>query len=104
MVFIKWLLQIARFFSNEPISIQRELINRAAKRRGSWDASLEELLFIYDTLNSATKKLSRKRGSSISDLSTMLRYPKSTLNLMEGKKVPFNDVEHLRNGLSQGQS
>lgn len=93
---IKLILKIASIFRREPISIQREIIMRASSQRGSWDLEIEELLHIYDRLNSIVKKYQRKMGIKYSEIGYLLCYPKTSLNLINGKKVPFNDLEQIR--------
>ena len=93
---IEILLRIACLLSNERVSIQREIISRGAKKRGSWDMELEQLLHIYDTLNGIVKKQARNRSVRVSEIAFLLRYPKSSLNLKNGRKVPLNDLERIR--------
>jgi len=93
---IKFLLRIACVFSNERVSIQREIIARVGKKRGSWDMELEQLLHIYDRLNGIVKKQARNRSVRVSEIAFLLRYPKSSLNLKNGRKVPLNDLERIR--------
>lgn len=93
---IKLILKIASIFRREPVSIQREIIMRASSQRGSWDLEIEDLLHIYDRLNSIVKEYQRKRGIKYSEIGYLLCYPKSSLNLINGKKVPFNDLAQIR--------
>ena len=57
---------------------------------------LEQLLHIYDRLNDIVKKQARNRSVRVSEIALLLRYPKSSLNLKNGRKVPLNDLERIR--------
>ena len=54
------MLKLALFFAKlvlkEPCSIQREVLNRLAKKRGAWDLSSSELIELYEHMNAITKK------------------------------------------------
>ena len=90
------LLRIACLFSSERVSIQREIASRIEKKRGKLDMELEQLLHVYDKLNSIVKKQSRNRPVGILEIAFLLRYPKSSLNLKNGRKIPLNDLERIR--------
>ena len=90
------LLRIACLFSSERVSIQREIASRIEKKRGKLDMELEQLLHVYDKLNSIVKKQSRNRPVGILEIAFLLRYPKSSLNLKNGRKMPLNDLERIR--------
>ena len=93
---IKIILRIACLFSSERVSIQREITARAEKKRGNLDMELEQLLHIYDKLNSIVKRQASKRPVGVSEIAFLLRYPKSSLNLKNGRKIPLNDLERIR--------
>ena len=90
------LLQIAKLFFREPCSVQREIINRLEKKRGAWDASNAELLEIYEHVNSIVKKRTGVGTITPGQFATLLKHPTSTLNFIQGRKVPINDLEKFR--------
>ena len=96
----KIILRIACLFSIERVSIQREIATRIAKKRGNLDMESEQLLHIYDRLNSIVKNQVRKRPVGITEIAFLLRYPKSSLNLKNGKKISLNDLEIIRKNLN----
>ena len=90
------LLQIAKLFFREPCSVQREILNRLQKKRGAWDASNVELLEIYEHVNSIVKKRTGVGTITPGQFATLLKHPTSTLNFIQGRKVPLNDLEKFR--------
>ena len=53
---LQLILHLSKLFFREPCSVQREILNRLQKRRGAWDAGNDELLEIYEYVNTITKK------------------------------------------------
>ena len=96
---LQLVLTIAKLFFREPCSVQREIMNRLQKQRGAWDATNDELLDIYEHVNSIIKK--RKGAGTITPgrFMTLLKYPTSSLNFLNERKVPLNDLEKFRSEL-----
>jgi hypothetical protein len=91
------LLHIAKWFYKEPCSIQKEIINRSSKKRGSWDATNDEIVDIYNHLDVLIKKRTRIGKLTPAQFFTLIKHPTSTLNFIQGRKVPFNDLEKFKN-------
>ena len=94
------MLRLALFFAKlvrkEPCSIQREVLNRLAKKRGAWDLSSSELIELYEHMNAITKKRTGPATISPSEFFTMLKYPDSASNFLNDRKVPVNDLESFK--------
>jgi hypothetical protein len=94
------MLKIALFFAKlvrkEPCSIQREVLNRLAKKRGAWDLSSAELIELYEHMNAIIKKRTGPATISPSEFFTLLKYPDSTSNFLNDRKVPVNDLESFK--------
>ena len=94
------MLKLALFFTKlvrkEPCSIQRELLNRLAKKRGAWDLSSSELIELYEHMNAITKKRTGPATISPSEFFTLLKYPDSASNFLNDRKVPVNDLESFK--------
>ena len=94
------MLKLALFFAKlvrkEPCSIQREVLNRLAKKRGAWDLSSSELIELYEHMNAITKKRTGPATISPSEFFTLLKYPDSASNFLNDRKVPVNDLESFR--------
>ncbi|MDC3305274.1 hypothetical protein OAU62_00925 [Schleiferiaceae bacterium] len=94
------MLKLALFFAKlvrkEPCSIQREVLNRLAKKRGAWDLSSSELIELYEHMNAITKKRTGPATISPSDFFTLLKYPDSASNFLNDRKVPVNDLEYFK--------
>ena len=94
------MLKLALFFAKlvrkEPCSIQREVLNRLAKKRGAWDLSSSELIELYEHLNAITKKRTGPATISPSEFFTLLKYPDSASNFLNDRKVPVNDLESFK--------
>ena len=93
---LKLILHIVTWMRKEPCSIQKELINRSQKRRATWDHDNIELIELYDHLDSICKKRTRPGTINPSQFFTLLKYPTSSLNFINGRKVPFNDLEKFK--------
>ena len=93
---LKLILHIVTRMRKEPCSIQKEVINRSSKRRGQWDYDNQELIELYDHLDSICKKRTRPGTINPSQFFTLLKYPTSSLNFLNGRKVPFNDLEKFK--------
>lgn len=89
-------LTLASLLRSEPISIQREILNRLSKRRPQLDFSSKELLEIYEHANELLKSR-RTQSLKWSGFIFLMNYPKSALNLMSNRKVPVEDLERFRN-------
>ena len=96
-------LSLARILRSEPISIQREILNRLAKKRPQLDHSSAELLELYEHANQLIKS---RRTQSVpwAGFKFLMEYPKTALNLMNGKKVPVDDLERFRTLLKDKKS
>ena len=94
------MLKLALFFAKlvrkEPCSIQREVLNRLAKKRGAWDLSSSELIELYEHMNAITKKRTGPATISPSEFFTLLKYPDSAANFLNDRKVPVNDLESFK--------
>ena len=94
------MLKLALFFAKlvrkEPCSIQREVLNRLAKKRGAWDLSSSELIELYEHINAITKKRTGPATISPSEFFTLLKYPDSAFNFLNDRKVPVNDLESFK--------
>ena len=90
---LKILLFFSKTLAKEPGSIQKEIINRSQKRRSKWDHDTLELVELYDHLDAICKKRMRRGTLNPSEFFTLLKYPASSLNFLNGRKVPFNDLE-----------
>ena len=94
------MLKLALFFAKlvrkEPCSIQREVLNRFAKKRGAWDLSSSELIELYEHMNAITKKRTGPATFSPSEFFTLLKYPDSASNFLNDRKIPVNDLESFK--------
>ena len=94
------MLKLALFFAKlvrkEPCSIQREVLNRLAKKRRAWDLSSPELIELYEHMNAITKKRTGPATISPSEFFTLLKYPDSASNFLNDRKVPVNDLESFK--------
>ena len=98
---LKLILYIAKGFVKEPCSIQKEIINRSQKRRSNWDHDAMELVELYEHLDAICKKRTRPGTINPSQFFTLLKYPASSLNFLNGRKVPFNDLEKFKSELNK---
>ena len=71
------LLHLAKWFYKEPCSVQKEIINRSAKKRGSWDATNDEIIDIYDHLDVLVKKRTRIGKLTPAQFFTLIKHPTS---------------------------
>ena len=93
---LRLLLTIAELFFREPCSVQREILKRLQKKPAAWDATNDELLEIYEHVNAIVKKRTGVGAITPSQFMTLLKHPTSTLNFLNERKVPFNDLEKFR--------
>ena len=93
---LKLALFFAKLLRKEPCSIQREVLNRLAKKRGAWDLSSTELIELYEHMNAITKKRTGPATISPSEFFTLLKYPDSASNFLNDRKVPVNDLESFK--------
>ena len=93
---LQLILQLSKLFFREPCSVQREILNRLQKRRGAWDAGNDELLEIYEYVNTITKKRTGVGTITPKEFLTLVKHPTSSLNFLSGRKVPLNDLERFR--------
>ena len=93
---LKFALFFAKLVRKEPCSIQREVLNRLAKKRGAWDLSSSELIELYEHMNAITKKRTGPASISPSEFFTLLKYPDSASNFLNDRKVPVNDLESFK--------
>ncbi|CAI8171620.1 MAG: Uncharacterised protein [Cryomorphaceae bacterium] len=93
---LKLVLFFAKLVRKEPCSIQREVLNRLAKKRGAWDLSSSELIELYEHMNAITKKRTGPATISPSEFFTLLKYPDSASNFLNDRKVPVNDLESFK--------
>ena len=93
---LKLALIFAKLLRKEPCSIQREVLNRLAKKRGAWDLSSSELIELYEHMNAITKKRTGPATISPSEFFTLLKNPDSASNFLNDRKVPVNDLESFK--------
>ena len=93
---LKLALSFAKLVRKEPCSIQREVLNRLAKKRGAWDLSSAELIELYEHMNAITKKRTGPATISPSEFFTLLKYPDSASNFLNDRKVTVNDLESFK--------
>jgi hypothetical protein len=85
----------------EPCSIQREVLNRAAKKRSLLDLDTVDLLELYDHLDRIAKKRTGTATISVREFFTLMKYPQSTRNFINNRRVPLNDIQALRKRVSK---
>lgn len=101
---LKLILVISVWFKKEPVSFQREILDRLAKKRPKLDYSSQELLDRYVHANGLIKGR-RTKTLGLSGLVFLLEHPRTALNLMNGKKVPIAEFEKFRKRVeSKGDS
>ena len=93
---IKLCLWALSWVRPEHCSIQREVINRASKNRSIWDLDTAELLQLYDHLDRIIKKRTGIVTISVREFFTLMKYPLSSLNFLNERRVPLNDIQALR--------
>jgi len=93
---LKFTLFFVKLVRKEPCSIQREVLNRLAKKRGAWDLSSAELIELYEHMNAITKKRTGPATISPSEFFTLLKYPDSASKFLNDRKVPVNDLESFK--------
>ena len=101
---LQLILQLSKLFFREPCSVQREILNCLQKKRGAWDANNDELLDIYEYLNTITKKRTGVGTITPREFSFLLKHPTSSLNFLSGRKVPLNDLERFRSEFVNAKS
>lgn len=92
---LKLILVIALWFRKEPVSLQREILDRLAKKRPKLDYSSQELLDRYEHANRLIKDR-RTKTLRFPGIRFLLDIPRTALNLMNGKKVPIAEFEKFR--------
>ena len=92
---LKLILSISSLFGKEPLSVQREMLNRLNHKRPGLDYSNYELLEIYEHANDVIKNR-RIKPIRFTSLSFLVRHPKTALNLLNGKKLPIAEFEKFR--------
>ena len=92
---LKLILVITLRFRRETVSLQREILNRLAKKRPLLDYSSDELLERYEHANRLIKDR-RTKTIGLTGLMFLLEYPRTALNLINGKKVPIAEFEKFR--------
>ena len=92
---LRLILVIALWFKKEPVSLQREILNRLARKRPLLDYSSDELLDRYEHANRLIKDR-RTKTLGFSGIRFLLDHPRTALNLMNGKKVPIAEFEKFR--------
>ena len=100
----KLILHLSKLFFREPCSVQREILNRLQKKRSAWDASNDELLDIYEYLNSIIKKRTGVGTITPKEFVLLMKYPASSLNFLGGRKVSLNDLERFRTEFVKAKS
>ena len=60
------------------------------------DAGNDELLEIYEYVNTITKKRTGVGTITLKEFLTLVKHPTSALNFLSGRKVPLNDLERFR--------
>jgi len=92
---LKLILVIATWFQKETVSYQREIIDRLANKRPNLNHSDLELLERYEHANRLIKDR-RINRLKISSLMFFLEHPRTTLNLLNGRKVPIAELDRFR--------
>ncbi len=92
---LKLILVITQWFRKEPVSLQREILDRLARKRPKLDYSGQELLDRYEHANRLIKGR-RTKTLVFSGLLFLLEHPRTSLNLLSGKKVPIAEFEKFR--------
>ena len=92
---LKLILAIALWFKKEPVSLQREILCRLAKKRPKLDYSSQELLDRYEHANRLIKSR-RTENLTFSAFMFLLGYPRTTLNLLNGRKVREAEFEKFK--------
>ena len=92
---LKLILVIALWIKKEPVSLQREILDRLAKKRPKLDYSSHELLDRYEHANRLIKSR-RTKTLVFSGLVFLLEHPRTSLNLLKGRKVPIAEFEKFR--------
>ena len=98
---LKLSLWVFSWIRREPCSIQREVLNRAAKKRSILDHDTVDLLELYDHLDRIAKKRTGPATISVSEFFTLMKYPQSTRNFLNDRRVPLNDIQALRKRVSK---
>ena len=101
---LQLILHLSKVFFREPCSVQREILNRLQKKRGAWDAGNDELLEIYEYVNTITKKRTGVGTITPKEFMVLAKHPTSALNFLSGRKVPLNDLERFRSEFVRGKS
>lgn len=101
---LRLLLTIAKLFFREPCSVQREILNRLQKKWRAWDAGNDELLDIYEHVNSIIKKRTGVGTITPGQFMTLLKHPTSSLNFLNERKLSLNDLEKFRSELVEIKS
>ena len=60
-------------------------------------ATNDEIVDIYNHLDVLIKKRTRIGKLTPAQFFTLIKHPTSTLNFIQGRKVPFNDLEKFKN-------
>jgi len=101
---LQLILHLSKVFFREPCSVQREILNRLQQKRGAWDAGNDELLEIYEYVNTITKKRTGVGTITPKEFMVLVKHPTSALNFLSGRKVPLNDLERFRSEFLRGKS
>jgi len=64
-----------------------------------WDLDNLELIELYEHLDVISKKRTRPGTITPNQFVTLVKYPTSALNFLNGRKVPFNDLEKFKNSV-----
>ena len=100
---LKLILVITLRFQKETVSLQRQILNRLAKKRALLDYSSHELLEYYVHANRLIKDR-RTKTRGVSGIRFLLDHPRTALNLVNGEKVPIAEFEKFRNMLNQSET
>jgi predicted ribonuclease YlaK len=92
---LKLILVITLWFQKEQVSLQREILNRMAKKRPLLDYSNHELMERYEHANRLIKDR-RTKNLKYSGIRFLLDHPRTALNLMNGKKIPIAEFDTFR--------
>ena len=101
---LKLILVITLRFQKETVSLQRQILNRLAKKRALLDYSSHELLEFYEHANRFIKDRRTKTRGFSSGIRFLLDHPRTALNLVNGEKVPIAEFEKFRNMLNQSET
>ena len=80
----------------ESRSVQREGTVRLRGSSQPFNTTLQEFIERYEKLDRLTSKLNYNQRITVSESLYLMRYPKSTLNFLNDKKIPLDEFQKLK--------